>query len=231
MRDGSVPSLGFGGKAKAAAGTAVVMDGDGLSAAVLGLGLVLGRPRALFWPPGWAKKLHQKLILANGGPASQAAILKPYHKPWWRGLVRVYHRENDVLWQYFVYKAALRKPATTNKGFAEPVVLLQHHTIKFGDVVCYNFVLITGVTHHIQVYFGIFNTAHFKPHESGNDSEAVSYKSCIQHLDPYHGKGLLSLILQQSRENFGLKNGQWQSKNAFLVFFFFEIQWHRCFLE
>lgn len=146
MWGGSVPSLGFGGKAKAAAGTAVVMDGDGLSAAVLGLSLVLGRTWALFWPLGWAKKLHQKLILVNWGPASQAAILKPYHKPWWRGLVRVYHRENDVLWQYFVYKPALRKPATTNKGFVEPVVPLQHHTIKFGDIIRYNFVLITGIT-------------------------------------------------------------------------------------
>lgn len=49
---GSVPSSGSDGKAKAAAGTAAVTDGDGPSAAVLGLGLVTGRPQALFRPLG-----------------------------------------------------------------------------------------------------------------------------------------------------------------------------------
>lgn len=89
--------------------------------------------------------LHQKLVLANWGPTSQAAILKPYHKPWWGGWVRVYHRENDVSEQFLVYKPSLRKPASTNKGFVEPVMPLQYHTIKFGDIVGYDFMLITGI--------------------------------------------------------------------------------------
>lgn len=43
----------------------------------------------------------------------------------------------------------------------------------------------------------------FKPRESDNyKSKVVSHKSCIQNIEPEHGR----VMLQQSRENSGLKN-------------------------
>lgn len=127
---GSAPNLGFCRKAKAA--KADFRTGMGLCAVVLGIDVI-------FWPLGWT------WISSNLTNLSLSCLLKPHHEPGEDTFWKTYkHRECDVS-EHSVLAVSQRKPAP-KKGFVQPNMVLQYHTIAFQYIIHYDFTLITGIT-------------------------------------------------------------------------------------